>query len=205
MATVCVGCGLTVDEEGKLIVEVAPGTDTQRNELECAAEGLTSRQRRKTLRRHFTGAGALAIASDVGPNVGRALNAYVTAEDNGSAAGLWTVNADGSVTINVEGVYLVSMQTILEGSTGQVVGGRARVIQGDGSIGNIICSTEINDKNHVIDLAYPNDGPEFNATAVRHLAVDTELKYLANAYLDVVGQGIDWAGEFTLTYLGEYS
>lgn len=207
MATVCVGCGLNVDDEGKLVVEVSPGTLTERNSLECQPDGLIVRQKRKHLRRRFTAAGSLAADSDVGPAVGRAMDQYVTVENSGGVGtdAYWTINGDGSVTVAAEGVYLVSHQTILQGSTGVVVGGRARVFTGDGSLANIICSNEFNDRNHVVSLAYDLDGPEFSATAVRHLAAGAVLKYVSNAYLAAVGQGINWAGEFTLTYLGEFA
>lgn len=205
MTTVCVGCGLDVNDDGQLIVELAPGTPAQPNMLECGAEGLTARNKRKHLRRHFTALGDLATASDVGPILGRPMTEYTTVDNNGSAGTdpQWTIQGDGSILINIPGLYMVSQQTIIDGSTGQVVGGRARVVMGAG-IGNILCSSEINDKNHVIDLAYPNDGPEFSASAVRYLPAATELTYISNAYLDTVGQGADWAGEFTLTYLGEF-
>src|SRR4051794_17857371 len=111
MSTVCVGCGLDVNGDGQLVVELAPGPLGQPNYLECGAEGLTARLKRRHLRRTFTAAGSLAIASDVGPQVGRAMNAYGTAEDNGSTVGAvqgpWDIQADGSILINWGGLYLV--------------------------------------------------------------------------------------------------
>lgn len=204
MATVCVGCGLDVDEDGKLIVLVAPGTACSPNGLECTAAGMQVKQKRKHLRRTFTAAGSLSIASDVGPSVSRDMNLYGTVDDNGSAAGLWTIQGDGSILINCAGVYHVTQQTIVEGSTGQVVGGRARVVEGAGTAA-IIASHEFNDYNSAVDLAFPNDGPEFNAANIRYLQVNDVISYFANVYTNVLNEGVDWAGEFTLTYLGEFA
>lgn len=200
MTTVCVGCGLDVDEDGKLIVQLDPGTPCTPNSLECSETGLTARQKRKFLRRAFTADGSASEATDAGYAVSRNMDLYTPVDDTGTAAGLWTVQGDGSILINCEGVYLVAQQTTIFGSTGQVIGGRARVFDGSG----IIASSEINDRNNAIDLADEDDGPEFNASNVRHLAVGAVVSYAANGYTAVLGQTMDWGGEFTITYLGEF-
>lgn len=204
MASVCVGCGLDVDVDGKLIVDIDPGTTAQPNHLECGEAGLTVRQKRKHLRRSFTAVGASSVAVAAGFSVDRLMTGYTTTEDNGVAAGLWTIQGDGSILINVDGLYLVSQQTIVEGTTGQVVGGRARVIEGAGTAA-IICTSEFNDRSGTVDLAVSNDGPEWSATAVRHLAAADVISYISNVYTQLLGQDIDYAGEFTLTYLGEFA
>lgn len=204
MASVCVGCGLDVDVDGKLIVDLDPGTTTQINHLTCGVDGLTARQKRKTLRRSFTATGQVSVAGANGFSIDRDMNLYGTVEDNGTAAGLWTLQGDGSILINVEGVYLVSQQTLCEGTTGQIVGGRARVIEGAG-LANIICTSEFNDRNAAVSLAVALDGPEWSASAVRHLQAADVISYISNLYTAVLGQSADYAGEFTITYLGEFA
>lgn len=204
MASVCVGCGLDVDVDGKLIVDLDPGTATQINHLSCGVNGLTVRQRRKHLRRSFTAVGQASVADANGNTIDRAMTGYGTVEDNGTAAGLWTIQGDGSILINVEGVYIVSQQTLCEGTTGRIVGGRARVIEGAG-LANIICTSEFNDRAAAVDLAVVNDGPEWSASAVRHLGVGDIISYISNLYTAVLGQSADYAGEFTITYLGEFA
>lgn len=197
MATVCVGCGLNTDLDGKLVVQIE-----EEGPLRCGDDGLVIQP--PHLRRRFDADGASAVTSDVGPAVSRDMDDYTTVEDSGTALGVWTLNGDGTVTVNRAGLYHVTQQTIVRGSTGQVVGGRARVIEGAGTVSLIIASDEFNDKNHVVDLAYTNDGPEFNASNIRHLAAGAVVTYIANAYLDTVGQDVDWNGEFTITYLGKF-
>lgn len=217
MATVCVGCGLDLDGDGKLIVDIAPGTPASPNHLECGPAGLTVRQKRKHLRRSFTAVGQTSVAALNGFTVDRAMTGYGTVEDNGSGTpgsagppivpavlGHWTINANGTLTINIPGLYLVSQQTLVEGTTGQVVGGRARVIEGAG-LAAIIATSEFQDHSGTVSLAVVNDGPEWSASAVRHLQAGDIISYISNVYTKLLGQSVDYAGEFTITYLGEFA
>lgn len=204
MTSVCVGCGLDVDEMGKLIVDIAPDTLPAPNLLECGATGLEVRLKRKHLRRSFVATGQTSIAALNGYTINREMTGYNTVEDNGSAAGLWTIQADGSILINVPGLYLVSQQTLCEGTTGQVVGGRARVIEGAG-VAAIIATAEFQDHNGAVSLAVALDGPEWSASAVRHLQMGDVISYISNIYTALLGQAADYAGEFTITYLGEFA
>lgn len=203
MSSVCVACGLDVDVDGKLFVQIAEGSVCQPNSLICTEAGLRVHRERRYLRRSFSNQAGVSTVHDTGFSVERQMTQYTTLEDNGSVVGLWTIQGDGSVLINCGGVYSFSQQTIVNGATGHVVGGRARVIDGP-TTPDIICTSEFHDYSNTVDLAVAMDGPEWSATNVRHKGVGSTISYISNVYTELLGEDITWAGEFTMTYLGEW-
>jgi hypothetical protein len=69
-------------------------------------------------------------------------------------------------------------------------------------VAGIVASQSFLDYTTTVDLAQSTDGPEFSASNTRRFAAGTVLSYIGSVFLAVVGQGVDWDGEFTLTYLG---
>lgn len=204
MANICVGCGLTTDTDGKLIAEIAPDIACKHNLLSCDADGLRVTNKTYTLRRDFS-ANTAATNQVTFFGVGRLPSQYGTTVDNGSAAGIWTVNADGTITINCDGIYAITQSTDVNGASGQVIGGRARVAI---SPANVFVSTEFRDESHSVVLERPNpnpDGPEFMASNTAHLPAGTSLTPISNVYTAAAGPVVQFSGEFTLTYLGAFA
>lgn len=204
MATnVCVCAdSLEVDGSGRLCVRLAPDSACQKNLLVVGdAGGLQVINKTYTLQRNST---AIATTVDLGSGnkgVARDMSAYSTTVDDGSAAGLWTIESDGSITVHCAGIYTMTELTVCHGATSHVVGGRARISSG----ADIIASHEFHDFSNTVDMAQEIDGPEFTCTNSRYLTAGTVLFYDSRVYAAVISGGITFDSEFTLTYLGAFA
>ena len=188
---------LQVDETGRLSVKLDPGSTCEPNQIEVSASGLTARRKIKHLRRFHNmdelSAGNVANVTQADPTA--------ATNDNGTAAGIWTVNGDGTITIHCDGVYMFSCQFVLTETGGVIFGGHARITNN----GGIVASQEIIDSTATIHLGTTSDGPEFNCAATRILNNGDVLAYVGQ--VNVTANGLTCRGyvEFAITYLGEFA
>jgi hypothetical protein len=198
--SVCVdNCQFTVDGDGRLVLNLTPSTTCAPNLLECDTTGLHVTKDAP----HLHEAVALqpkTSSSAGGRVVGQISNVDSTVDiDTGTARGLWTVNANKSVTINCTGVYHLDTWGAMLKNTGTVRGQQSRLF-----LGTAVASTfDDRDATNTIDISTTTEGPEANAACIRTIAAGTVVSWRYLADNVPAGSSGDYNGEFSLTYLGE--
>jgi hypothetical protein len=210
MATVCVGCGLEVVggllqvQEGGVAGEADLGIVCRDDHLDWTLP-MIARQTTTTL--PYTT--ATSVATGLVNLAAITNNSFGPIYGYGD--GVFTIEADGSVTVQEDGIYYMSLTGApikRADETDKMTGGRARIYQGGtilASSAAVTYSPEVDMSPTTGDPSSAGDGPEFNCSVVWPLMAGDGITWEVNGQTDVVGVTVKFPGEaniFTMTRLG---
>lgn len=188
------GCLGIVD--GKLTIMHAGPDAANPGATSCEIGGLRYNHLVPTLTR------TLPSASGTGTHLFTQAEWDVTTYDTGSGPGTWTINAGGSVTLNVDGIYALSGYggVSSQDDPGKLRGQRFRILAN----GTAVVSFEMIDYTDTIDLSTTDDGPEACAAVTRRFAAGTVITWHYLVGASVAGT-YDVLGQFDICFLGRTS
>jgi hypothetical protein len=201
---ICVDdCGEFTITDGVLGIGKAVPDECNPGEILCDS-GLRYYHRVPTLSRKMVNAEKNTVATNI--TWDQELFTGPGNYDDGSASGLWTVEANGSITLNCTGVYGISLWAGIAdavGGSGPMYGIISRVLDG----ANVVSTSTIKDFSgagggSTIDLATAGDGSEATcSTPGKRLVAGTNLTWFFQ--IAATGGGNYFAsGEFNLSFQG---
>lgn len=198
---ICLGCGLCFDEEDSLGVCLKESTVCDPNILECDGDGLSVTPRVAVFR----------VNRPVENVDVENLGAQIAAKEapipfseiqEDTTPGMFTLQDDGCVVVNCEGIYAIKVKYSSGGHTGAVrqTGGFIRwSFNGQGVFG-----IDTNDLSGTIQLGSGNEGPEYEAsTPGILLPAGTRICPEGRIYTNTVDGAILANGFMHITYLGQ--
>jgi hypothetical protein len=181
---------------------IAPSTPCAANKLTCTPTGLLARQTAPALKRATNGLVTRASVVMGGRTVSQIDQAdfTVTTYDTGTAVGVWTVNANGSVTVSCNGVYDFQEIGAALKNGGNMRGQQIRMFVNGTAVD---ATADWRDFTNTADISTVGDGPEDTIATTLKLNAGDVITW--RYFVDVLpaGQSADMNGQMHMVYLGE--